>query len=404
MPDFNGISEQVFNSCQRSEKIRIPINTLKDLQAVIEPELRKINPQIKGHVSRTKDRASNNYRNWAWLYFNTQPKEAYRYSQLSVNISPNRLYVGVDIRTPGEYQNYKKEITKPMNAQHIENLASILSTRDLFFSTESGDWEKVIPRKHSVEELKGQLLAPDLFWINIPFEKDDPKLASRQIAKEIFDIFRDLYNVYAFASSNRTISQNPPSRRPFVPAVVIENVDSAIEPDEVEDNDIIAFLSSLKKSSNESNHYLPGKNDQYVVKRKALEYNLQPYKLDNKGESLTIYSDRNITFFKDQVLQDYAQFIKILNELSDLFPLPKDFLKIMFVNPLTDARYSKNNDGNLIFVNLAAFHTRRNRFFWLFTISRELAYIRTHQLGYPFFKDMRRLMVHALNRQFYKNT
>jgi len=140
--------------------------------------------------------------------------------------------------------------------------------------------------------------------------------------------------------------------------------------------------------------------DQYLVKRKALEYNLRPYKVNNKGEFVTIYSDQDIVIFKDKILQDYDEFVKLRDELGGLSPLPKDFLKIMFVNRLTDARYSKNSDGNLIFVNLAAFHAHRDRFFWLFTIARELAYIRNHRLGYPFFIDMRRLMVHALNRQF----
>ena len=334
MPEFNGISAHIFNSCEKSEKIRIPINLLKDLREVIEPELRKINPHIKGHVSRIKDRGTNNYRNWAWLYFNTQPKEAYRYSQLAVNISPKRLFVGVDVRTPLEYRTYKKEITNVANTELFENLAKVLSTRELFFTSISDDWEQA-PRQHSIEELKGQLLSPNLFWINIPFEKDDPKLASRQIASEIVKIFKDLYNVYAFASGNKPIQQNVSSTHPFVPTVVVDNVDSTIETDQSDEQEIADFLSCLKESSNETTHHLPGKNDQIIMKRKALRYDLEPLKIQFNNEMMTIYSDNGIKDLS-QSLKDYAAFAKMLSEIGNLFPLPQGFLKIMYVNPLTD--------------------------------------------------------------------
>jgi hypothetical protein len=392
---FNGISEDIFNCCERSKKIRIPINMLKELREEIEPELKKINPEIKGHVSRIKDRGTNNYRNWAWLYFNTQPREAYKFSQLSVNVSPRRLYVGVDIRTSSEYQNYRKEVMRLENKSQIENDLRILSERDLFVSTEADNWDNAIARKHSVEELRGDLLTPALFWINVPFEKIDPRLRNKSIAKEIVKIFKDLYNIYAFASGNKTISQNI-TNHSFIPPIEVEDVDS-IELQGNEKRKIDDFLNSLKEGSTATNYYLPGRDDQFVIKRKALEYNLTPQKITIKEADIIIYSDQDIGAFKDTILLDYEQFARLLREIAKLFPLPRDFLKIMFVNVLTDARYSKANDANQIFVNLAAFHSQRDRFFWLFTIIRELAYIKTHRLGYPFFKDMRWLTMHALN-------
>jgi uncharacterized protein YktB (UPF0637 family) len=240
MSPFNGISAEVFASCQKSEKLRIPINILKDLQRIIEPELQKINPEITGHVSRIKKRASNNYRDWAWLYFNTHVKEAYRYSELAVNISPNHMFVGIGVRNSNEYKNYKDQIMKPENAQLLENLASTLSTRELFFSIESGTWDD-IPRKHSVEELKGLLLTPNLFWINIPFEKDDPKLTRKELPNEIVEIFKDLYNVFAFASGNKTIQQAP-NKHPFVPQVVVDNNDLTTESDDSDELLIADFI------------------------------------------------------------------------------------------------------------------------------------------------------------------
>ncbi len=396
MSEFNGFPEEGFNCCERSEKIRTPINILKSLRAVVEPELRKINPKINGHVSRIKERASNTYRDWAWLYFNTEPKEAYRYSQLTVNISPNRLYVGMDIRTSAEYRNYRKKVLDNENAEIFENAIRILSTRDLFVSTEWDNWETAVARKHSVEELRGDLLVPELFWINIPFEKDDPRLQHKSFAKEVVSIFKDLYNIYAFASGNKPILQTP-SKRSFVSPVVVEEIDTIIEPQESKTRKMDDFLNSLKTPSNASSYHLSGKDDQYLVKRKALEYDLTPQEIIIKGVPTIIYSDQDVTAFRDRIFQDYEEFAKLSQRISGLFPLPKNFLKIMYVNVFTDARYSQTSNGNEIFVNLAAFHTQRDLFFWLFTVVRELAYFRTHRIGYPFFKDMRWLTIHALN-------
>lgn len=396
MPEFTGFPEEAFNCCERSKKIRTPINILKNLRAVVEPELRKINPKISGHVSRIKERASNTYRDWAWLYFNTEPKEAYRYSQLTVNISPNRLYVGMDIRTSVEYRNYRKKVIDNENAEIFENAIKTLSTRNLFVAVEWNDWETAVARKHSVEELRGDLLVPELFWINVPFEKDDPILRQKSFAKEVVSIFKDLYNIYAFASGNKPVLQNPP-KKSFVSPVVVEEIDTTIEPWEGKIGKVEDFLNSLKTTLKPAAYHLPGKDDQYLVKRKALEYDLTPQEIVISGISTTIYSDHDITVLKDRILQDYEEFAKLLQRISELFPLPKDFLKIMYVNVFTDARYSQTNNGNEIFVNLAAFHSQRELFFWLFTIIRELAYFRSHRIGYPFFKYMRWLTVHALN-------
>jgi len=397
MPEFNGISEAIFDSCVPSEKIRIPINMLKELQAVIEPELKKINPMINGHVSRVKKRASNEYRDWAWLYFNTQPREAWRYSQLTINISPNRLFVGVDIRTPKEYQIYRKEISKLENCRQVETTVKLLSTRELFVATQDDDWETAPARKHSVEELRGILLTPNLFWINIPFEKGDPILRQKSFASNVIQIFSDLYNIFAFATGNKTISREPPKLSTFVPDVVVEAIDSIVESDETDEKKVKEFLGSLKGTPFMHGYHLPGKSDQYFVQRKALEYNLKPFRLQIKGVPVVVYSDHDVTT-ESQIFEDYEAFVQQMDNISKLFSLTKGFLKIMFVNTATDARYSQTADGYSIFVNIAAFHARRSLFFWLFTIARELAYIKNHRIGYPFLKDMRRLIVHALSR------
>lgn len=396
MSQFNGITKQVFDSCQKSEKIRIPIAMLKDLRAVVEPELRKINPTITGHVSRVKDRGTNNYRNWAWLYFNTQPKEPYRYSQLAVNISPKRFYVGVDVRTPSEYRTFKKEIVKEANNALFENLAKVLSRRQLFFSDVNDPWEQE-PLYYSVEELKGQLLSPSLSWINIPFEKDDPKLNDKHIADEVVEIFKDLYNILALASDNKPYFNETIGKPSFVNSIFIDTVDSKVDAAQSDQREITVFLNSLHTSTQQTNHKLPSKNNQILVKTKAISYDLKPIKAFINDQPITVYSDYELKE-PSKALKNYRAFENLLNEISALFPLPNGFLKIMYVNPATDARYSKQQDVS-IFANLAVFDIHSDRFFWLFTIVRELAYVHKHQIGYPFIKDMRKLLVYALRKQ-----
>lgn len=396
MSEFNGILESVFDCCVPSEDIRIPINILKALQEFIEPELRVINPYLIGHVSRIKKRGTNDYNDWAWLYFNAQPHDACKFTQLTVNISPARLYVGLHIRTSKEFQNLQKNILKPVNSLKLENSLAALSLRDLFFATDDDDWETSVQRQYSVEELKGKIQMPQLFWINVAFEKNDSALRRKSIAKTIVQIFTELYNIFALATDNETMQQVVSNRKSFVPDIVVDKVDSSIESQKTDEDIVRDFLQSLKIVSDSINHHLPGKNDQYYVKRTALEYDLKPYKLELRGLPTVIYSEQDISASKNQISEDYDACVQQLDKISNMLNLPKGFLRIMFVNPLTDARYSRVSGGNVIFINVAAFHSQRNLFFWLFTVTRELAYIKNHRIGYPFFKDMRRLMVYAL--------
>jgi len=399
MGTFDGIPEEIFNCCEPSERIRKPINKLKELQAVIEPELQKINPRIIGHVSRTKKKGTNEYYDWAWLYFNTVGKEAYRYSQLTVNISPKRLYVGVNLRTTKEYVVYRKQVEKEENYFLLEDILRTLSGREWIIPTD-GDWDEEVARRYSTQELRGKLLSPELFWINACFEKKDSILRSISIADEILQIFKELYNIYAFASGNKIIPQVAPKYGVFEPETIAETADSPMESDESDALKVKQFISSLKEAEKVGNYHLPGRKDQYLVKRTALEYDLRPYTLDIKGEQAIIYSDKDIEPHASQIIGDYPAFVVQLHKIRELFPLPENFLKVMFVNSQTDARYYKTKEPDSLFVNLATFRTRKNLFFWLFTISRELAYINTPRIGYPFFKDMRRIMVSALNNLF----
>jgi hypothetical protein len=398
MKAFNGFSEEFFQCCKPSEKIRKPINALKELRFEIEPELKRINPSLIGHVSRTKKKGTNEYYDWAWLYFNTKDIEPYRYSQLTVNISPHRLYVGANIRTYPEHESFLNGIGKEENWSLFQQLARTLSGREWIISTSyDDDWEQEIPRRYSVEELRGRLLDPYLRWINASFEKDEQVVKTSKIVDEIVQIFKELYNIYALASDNETTLQPDPKFGVFKQKIVIDSEESKPESDENAMFEIEGFLSSLETHGKQDIYHLPGKKDERSYKRTALEYDLRPCQTQLKGKIVTIYSDKDIQPFLNQICQDYLRFSEFLLQIGHLMHLPEDFLKVMFVDPKSDARYYGTKEPDSIFVNLARFQSNRTRFFWLYAVCRELAYFKAHHLGYRFLNELRNILAFALN-------
>lgn len=398
MKAFDGFSEEIFQCCKPSEKIRIPINALKELKFEIEPELKKINPSLIGHVSRTKKKGTNEYYDWAWLYYNTKDIEAYRYSQLTVNISPDRLYVGVNIRTYSEHEAFFNGIGKEENSNLFQQIARTLSGREWIISTSYDEsWEQETPRRYSVEELRGRLLDPYLRWINACFDKDEQIVKTSKIADQIVQIFKELYNIYALASDNETTLQPDPKFGVFKQKIVVDSEESKPESDENAMLKIEEFLSGLETSGKQDNYHLPGKKDEHSYKRTALEYDLRPFQAQLQGKVVTIYSNRDIQPFLTQISQDYLTFSESLNHIGQLLHLPEDFLKMMFVDPKSDARYYGTKEPNSIFVNLTRFQSNKKPFFWLYAVCRELAYIKAHHLGYRFINELRDILAFALN-------
>lgn len=394
MAFFRGFSQEVFECCERSEKIKKPINALKELKLDIELELKKINPALVGHVSRTKKKGTNEYNDWAWLYFNTIGTEAYRFSQLTVNISPRRLYAGVNIRTSSEYVTFRKEINRNENSLLLDEILRSLSGREWIIPFED-DWEGT-PRRYSPEELRGMLLDPRLCWINACFEKNEPILKGRAIFEEIVQIFKELYNIYAFASGNSTITQPGPKYGVYKEETIVDSAESSPETDEDILLQVKQFLSALRTTSKEDAYHLPKKKDRYSIKRTALEFNLKPCELKSEERTITIYSDKDIAPQVPRILRNYPKFAKQLGQISDLLYLPQDFIKVMFVDPKSDGRYHKTKETSSIFLNIARFDQNEDLFFWLFTVARELAYIKTHRLGYPFINQLRDILTVAL--------
>jgi hypothetical protein len=305
------------------------------------------------------------------------------------------MYVGVDLRTPFEWRKFQEEIKKVENAQLFDQLLRSLSGREWIIPIDG--WEEEVPRRYSVEELRGMLLDPQLSWINACFEKDEPVLKTRKVADQVVQIFKELYNIYALASDNQTILQPEPKDGVFEPEMLVDSAESSPKSDEDATSEMKKFLSSLKTTDRSGESYLPKKSDQYSIKRTALEFDLVPYELDLGGKKVIIYSDKDANLSQNDIIRIYPEFLKRLELIRRLLYLRDGFLKMMFVNPKSDARYHKTRESNSIFLNMARFDTNKNLFFWLFSVSRELAYIRAHRLGYQFINQLRDILTIALN-------
>jgi len=294
MSPFDGFSKKIFEYCQPSEKIRVPINSLKELKLEIEPRLKRLNSDLSGHVSKTKVPGTNYYNGWAWLYFNTIGPGAYRYSQLTVNISPSRVYAGVNLRRRSERYIFQGEIRKEENEWLFQQIIRTLGGREWIFSTREDGWEDQIPRRYSLQELRGLLLDSELYWINACFEKMEPVVGTGRISSEISRIFEELYNIYALASASKVIPQPKPKSGPYEPKITIDSKKSVPKSDEKIQSDVKRFLLSLKTSKKVGATHFPGRRDQYFVKRVALDLDLKPYQLNHKGSQITIYSDHDV--------------------------------------------------------------------------------------------------------------
>lgn len=399
MSPFGGFSKEIFESCEPSEKIKIPISSLKKLKFVIEPKLNRLNPNLIGHVSRTKIPGTNYYNDWAWLYFNTIGPGAYRYSQLTINLSPSRVYVGVNLRRPSENTRFRNAIKKEENAWLLEHIVRTLGGREWVISTREDWWEEQEPRRYSQEELRGLLFDPELYWINACYEKDNPIVNTSRISSEILQIFNELYNIYALASDNVVIQQPKPAEKVYEPRIRVDSIETLPKSDEEIRSNVGHFLSSLETPKSPSERHLPGKRDQIIVKTIAIERNLRRHEIDYEGHRIVIYFDKGTRLLRPENLENHSEFSQQVDYITKTLNLPEDFLKIMYVDSKSDARYSKAKGVSSIFLNLARFEMNKNPFFWFFAVARELSYIKIPRLGYAFINLLRDILMIAMENK-----
>ena len=271
-----------------------------------------------------------------------------------------------------------------------------MSGREWIISTREDWWEEQVARRHSPHELRGILLDPELYWINACFEKNEPIVSTSRITAEVLQILKELYNIYALASNSKIILQPKPKSRAYEPEITIDSGESVLRSDEKARSDTKRFLSSLRTPKKHGTTHLPGRRDQYFVKRVALDIDLKPYKLHYKGRQITIYSNQEVKPLRDKILKNYFDFRQRIDYIEKLLELPEDFIKVMYVDPKSDARYYKDRKLNSIFLNLARFEKNKNAFFWLFAVARELSYIKAPRLGYRFINQLRDILTIAV--------
>lgn len=152
------------------------------------------------------------------------------------------------------------------------------------------------------------------YWINACFQKKDHILRKSSIINVIFEIFSELYNIFALASKNKTIPQPNPKLGIFKHAMIYDPEDSKLLPETKRMREVSTFISGLSSRDTLREYYFPKKSDQYLIKRVALEYNLKPFRVRYKNREVTIYSEKR---FHSKDLKNYSSFLKIINGIKN---------------------------------------------------------------------------------------
>jgi len=393
---FNGFSRNDFDNCVPSENIRIPINTIKNLKSLLEPKIKKLNNKIFGRISRTKQQGTNIYNDWAWLYFNTKHPKGYRYSQLTINISPNRLYIGVNIKRKSERLSFQDWTLQKKNLSKYNEILASLSGREWIFCPPNSTWGEFESQRYTTGELSDMLRNEKLYWINAYFERDDPILRSKGVVTEIQEILLELYNIYAISSGIPTNTQ-PKSKQGIYRQEVEYDFNKNTKNDDTRLQETQRFIESLTPDKKPTSFNFPSKRDQYSIKRVALGLDLKQYNFVQKGRNIIIYAEEKTTFFDESTYLDYVGFLELIDRINMCLKLPPGFLKTMLVNDVSDARYHSDKESQGVFLNLARYKTNKDWIFWLFNVAREMSYMRKRRLNYAFINELRNFMILALS-------
>jgi hypothetical protein len=120
------------------------------------------------------------------------------------------------------------------------------------------------------------------------------------------------------------------------------------------------------------------------------------------GRIRTYYLDSGYTAKELETrFHDFDAFRGALNKIAQAFGKKGPFLQIVVTNPRTDARYLMERgdmQNTCIIVNLLRYEKNKSNYFWLISISREIAYIFAKRLGYHHQNVMREMLMSGLAR------
>jgi hypothetical protein len=409
---FKGFSQEIFDSCQPSPAINTAREALEHLRVVIEPEMKKLNKKLNGKVSEAKQRVPGGveYTGWAWLMFTLaplggenssrpgKPIGASKLTQLTVNISEDRLYAGLCLRRHSDRNKLQEALRRPENEEIFDEIAHSLSGRRWIVTHVNEDFSKERAMYLSEKDFRGTLLDPRLEWVNASFSRHNVIVQTRRISTEIGRIFRELFNLFAFATGVPLTGQPRPAEPPpHNMEVLIDVPQTKVASDEEEFQRTLDFLAKLKMGEMTPEIIMPKRTDSYPVERVVLPLKLSPKVFRDSSGEINYWLDEKC---REEDVESRAHMLKELrsklDKIATALSISQELLQIMVTSPYTDARY--DSKSKRILVNMLRYEKNQVLEFWLFSVAREIAYMRYGRLSYQHINLMRRVLIVGLSR------
>ncbi len=396
---FLGFTKDIFDSCEtETDKINHVRDRLEQLKDVIEPKMQKLDNRLHGIVSKPKWQGTNDYTDWAWLMFTIaplaksgpwkdKPLRANKLSQLTVNVSRDYLYVGLELKRSKDVWSLHDKLKS--NPGLFDDIVLSLGSMPWDITKHGEDFGE--PKYRDKSELRGALLDPEFYWINTGFARDDHVVGTSKIADEVVKVFRVLFNIYALATGLQPTKQPKPSRKPWKMLVETDTANKRVETDEELIQDVKKMMASVAHGKPPKTTNFKGRNDRHMIERTVRPLNLTAH--THQGRSYHL-DQGHVEKELETRLKLYDEFRDLLDRISSSIEAPKDFLQIMLTDPTSDARYT--SEGGYIFANLLRYDVNRSEYFWLTTVAREVAYLKRRRLGYAHQNWMRKVLVTGL--------
>lgn len=411
---FPGFTRAIFDTCETgTDSINIARAQLDLLRQDITKQVRdslKFDRRLNGKVSETKDRGTHSYNEWAWLMFTTAPLGTYgrwkdtpvgasKLTQLTININRKNLYVGLCVKTRVDSTRLQTSLYSDKNAPLFDSIVeSMGSTRWVITTRDFNDRD--VSRYYDESELRVALLDPKIMWINARIDRKSVISKGTTISKEIVKIFNVLYNIYALSVGLGDIPQPKSKVKPWKTETVNDQETTPTEDDDELLNAASNLLSELGGGTPPPGAKIGGREDTYRVKRKVLPFNPKLRNLDVHGQIRTYYIDSGYSEKELKTrLPIFDEFRIKLDRIASRLNVDTSFFEIVITKPVTDARYlytGRNKKTARVLVNLLRYEKIRSEYFWLVTVSREIAYIFAKRLNYNHQNIMRRILVSAL--------
>ena len=254
------------------------------------------------------------------------------------------------------------------------------------------------PQQARALELRFEVLNSKLYWINAVFSKNSQIVGTSKIVGEIIVVFSELYNLFALAQNLLLIDQPKPYSHPHkIYSVVTEDQSNRVESDREIVTRTEEWLSGIGDREVPKKIVMPELEDTYLINRKTLPQNATKKTLMGKdGKVRSFYLDSGYSE------EDFQKRIKLFDEfqirllkIAKAMRIQEDCIQQILTNPRTDA---KRLEKDHVLANLMRYEKNKSIFFWLFVISREIAYIKEGRLSYRYMNTLRDVLMTTLEK------